>query len=569
MPRRVDFASQRDFTGGLNLARDAFVLPPEATPDCLNVDLDGRGGFYLRRGVAPWINEALPASIVSLMQYTTTTGTAQLLVGTSGNTVYRWDGADWDDIFTGIAGPYRSATYKDRCYIVSDGNATRRWDGSTVQTMMDPDPSEYNDNIAAPTVPPLNGKFPKAACITTYQNVVMVGNVTEGSTNYPCRVRWSHPGFPEDWFSYHYIDIEPEDGDEITALVPMQDRLIVFKHNSVHAIYGSPPEDFGVTPIARDVGAASQEAVVTTDVGVFFWHESTGLHHLSSDPTKGTSTRWVWEPLWPAIEDGRVSVDHTDKVQVGWLNRRVWVSVPWELSTTRNRTFVFDPFIGKKQSGAWTVYDLPLGPFLAFSPPGDLATPLAANTDTDFVLEVEQFDQFYDNNGELYDPPTTYSNDYLLLEDGDVLLMENEDTFQIESDPEPTLERPIVSYYLTPWQDAGEPIIKKRWKRPEVVVLLDTDSRVVVQAYRNYNSTFAYKHFIITTSAQGGGAQWDDATWDVSEWAKEEGDHLGIKRGSPLGNANSVALKFQGPTDKRFWRLDALSFKWIAKRLRN
>jgi hypothetical protein len=563
VPRRVEFKSQRDFTAGLHLDRDPFVIPKEGTPDCLNVDLDGRGGFYLRRGVDTFRDEELPAAAHSLLPFTTTAGTSEVVVG-AGTSLYRWNGSTWASIFSGRTGPYRSIVFKDRMYVVFGDDTTYRWNGSTATTLSDPAPSNFNDDLTSPTVPPANGRFPKAYCVATYQNSVMVGNVVEGSTQFPCRVRWSHPGFPEDWVSFAYADIEPEDGDEITALVPMQDRLIVFKHNSIHAVYGTPSQDgtaigdFQITPIARDVGAVSQEAVVTTDVGIFFWHESTGLHHLTSDPTKGTTTTWVWEPLWPAIEDGRIN--DLDDVMVGWINRRAWVSVKWEGSSTRNRTFVFDPFVGKK--GGWTAYDLALGPYLAFTPPQDEAIYLATHTRSHFLLELDQYQQYFDKTGEWVEDVVTE----LLTEDGDELLLEDGG---ILGATEGSDEVPIDCYFLTVWQDAGEPIIKKRWKRPEVVLLSGQDSTVTVSAYRDYDSTHAFKTFHLTTDADDGAAQWDEAEWDEAIWERETGDLLAIKRGSPLGNANAVALKFTGPQNKKPFRIDALTMKYVPRRVRN
>jgi len=531
MPRRVDYETQKDFTGGLYLDADAFVLPPNATPDCLNVDIDGRGGFYLRRGVKQYKSVALGAAVHSILPYTLSTGTSQVVVG-AGTGLYKWTGAAWSAIFSGagFVGPYRSATFKDRLYVCSGNNSVQRWDGTTNTAVPDSaGVGGYNDNIAAPTAVASTGHFPKAEVLATYQNVVFAANITEDTTAYPCRIRWSHPGYAEDWMSYHYIDIEPEDGDEITALVPMQDRLIVFKHNSIHAIYGNPPESFTVTPIARDVGATSQEAVAPTDLGVYFWHESTGLHQLVSDPQKGTRTTWVWEPLWPAIVDGSISAGNLDAVQVGWLNRRIWVGVPWESGTSRDRTFVFDPFIGKK--GAWTAYDLAVGPFLNFTPPSGAATPIAASTSSNFLVTVDTFDQFYDDIGA-----------------GAVH---------------------IDSHYMTRWHDAGEAIIKKRWKRPEAVILGGQASTLVVSAYRDYDPTFAFKTFNVVTAADGTAPVWDTAVFDTAVWGREGGDIAELKRGSPLGNARSVALKFTGPSTNVNWRVDALTFKWVAKRVRN
>jgi hypothetical protein len=207
----------------------------------------------------------------------------------------------------------------------------------------------------------------------------------------------------------------------------------------------------------------------------------------------------------------------------------VWVSVPWESGSTRDRTFVFDPHVGKK--GAWTAYDLAVGPFLNFTPPSGASTPIAASTATNFLLTVDVFDKFFDDLG--------------------------------------GADLHIDSHYMTRWHDIGEPIVKKRWKRPEAVVLGGQDATLVVSAYRDYDPTFAYKTFLVSTESDGTQAVWDTAVWDGAVWGREGGDVAELKRGSPLGNARSVALKFTGPSTNVNWRVDALTFKWVAKRVRN
>ena len=53
-PKRTQLYTLRDFTGGLNLVSDTFRLAENEYPDLLNVDIDRRGGFQVRRGVTPF-----------------------------------------------------------------------------------------------------------------------------------------------------------------------------------------------------------------------------------------------------------------------------------------------------------------------------------------------------------------------------------------------------------------------------------------------------------------------------------------------------------------------------------
>lgn len=524
MPRRVDYRTQVDFTGGLNLSRNSAHLEETETPDCLNMDMDPRGGFTLRKGVDPYLT-ALPGVSHSVLPYVTSTGIARVLVGV-GTGLYGHDGTSWVPIWTGgPGGPYRSVTFKDRIYVVSGNSAVRRWDGTSSVTLTDPAVAGWNDNIASPTPVASTGDFPKAKVVAAFNGSVFAANIVEGSTSFPCRVRWSHPLFPEDWFSYQYVDIEPEDGDEITALVPLGDRLIVFKRNSIHAIYGTPPESISVAPISRELGAPSQEAVAGSDLGVMFWHESSGAHMLNPD----AELKWLGERLYAVIEDGRISAGRLGEACVGWLNRRLWVSVPFEGSTVRNHVFVYDPFASKK--GAWTQYDLSVGPFLNFTPPGSVALPLAAHSTASQVLELEVFDKPTDDIG--------------------------------------AGETHIAAHYVTRWWDNGAQVVKKRWKRPEVLLLGGQETEIVVDVFRDWDLSAVRKTFKLQTTLDGEEAVWDQSDWDEAAWADEGGDRGELERGSPLGNAKAVALRFTGPTTDSRWRVDALTMKWISRRVRN
>ena len=44
-----------------------------------------------------------------------------------------------------------------------------------------------------------------------------------------------------------------ERGDVITGLVPLADRLLIFKNNSVHALYGFDSDSFQLTALSREM----------------------------------------------------------------------------------------------------------------------------------------------------------------------------------------------------------------------------------------------------------------------------------------------------------------------------
>lgn len=541
----VRLANFNDFTGGLNLRRDAFLLAPNESPDLMNVDIDARGGFRQRRGTVPLSNTAFANEVTNLWEFNPRSAGSQLMAHSSGQVHYSTGGAFTS---TGInrGGTVRAASFADRCYLANGASNNVRWNGSSYTVLG----TSWSNDLAAPT----GGGHPWAECIASHVGSLWLANTVENGTAYPNRVRWSHPNKPEDFRSKDFIDVDPGvDGDEITALVPHTDHLIVFKRNSVHAIYGYNHETFQVVPKSQTVGAISQEAVVATEGGVFFWSWPQGVFGYDNN-----GVHWLFEPLFPAIENGDISSGAGTKVQLGWGNRRLWVSVPWQGSATRSRTFVYDPTLG--DAGAWTQYDLPLGPYLEWSPPGARSHFVAAQTATKTVIELD--------------------------------LLTDSDNFT-------GTDLTIASRLRTGWVDLGNPAVTKRWKRPQIVLKGGTSANVYVKVYKDYDPTHFVRQFTVDTTADGAdiavpvidtetgivtGSGWDSALWDTATWGRGTTGGGGtipdrggaeslrrneIHRGSPLGTAKAIALEFIGPTTEAAWGVDSLTFKYKPRKVRS
>lgn len=379
MPRSVKLLSTSSFSPGLRLDVDAFQLRDGETSDCLNVDLDVRGGIAQRRAVTAMNTSSAPftSAIHSLFTFAKTDGTEQVLAG-SGKYTYYSTGTNFTSIGTTwtSSNRQRACAFRDALYIQNGVDAPRKWTGSSVSNLA----QTFNDNLASPN----DGDMPIAKTICAWQGYVWVANTYESATAYGSRVRFSHPNRAEDWRTDDYIDVNVgEDGDEITALVPLADRLLVFKRHSVHVITGYDPDTFSTNFVAA-VGAVSQEAVASTEYGVYFFSWPEGLHFLGE---RGVS--YQFDALYPAIRDGDIPDAYNAEITVGWLNRRVWVNVPWGASTKNARSFVLTP--GKQ--GGWTQYDTPFGPMVEwrrFSSESHGLAAVAGGLDNPRVVRVDQ-----------------------------------------------------------------------------------------------------------------------------------------------------------------------------------
>lgn len=545
-PKRTQLHSLRDFTGGLNLVSDTFRLAENESPDLLNVDLDRRGGFQVRRGVYPYSASSTTGTPNAIWNYNQAgTNYAMFQVGTkvkygtgtAWNSLTRLVGSVvWDDLGTADGSDVCPVTFNNICYWARGDRNVVKWDGSANATVLT---SNFND-----TTTPTSGNIPRADHMAVHSGYLWVAGTWESGTHYPNRVRWSwantFDNSGENWRSQDYIDIDDgKDSDSITAIIPFGDQLIVFKRDSVYAVYGYSAESFSVVNISNVVGAVSHSAAMATPFGLFFFDHQVGLNVYN-----GSGIKWIFEQIWPAMRDGSIPTSLIDNVEIGFVENRLWVSVPWAdlPDTPRGATFVLDPHL-KQGGSSWTKYDLQTGPF-AKGHRSDTYLAYIYGSNKIFRLDVQ--DQYYDYVGAT--PSVT----------------------------------PIYAYYRTKWIDLGEPAVKKRWRRTEALMQVDQAYDLPVVSYSNYDPSVAVKNFIFRSSANGtsvGTDVWDDpdAKWDSATWART-GNYGYVDRGANLGVARAVSLKVGGevlsiadpaiPQAPVFWGVDALILKFVPRRVR-
>lgn len=519
MPRQVKLEASSDFRPGLNLRADAFQLLPGESPDLLNVDVDPRGGFRLRHGVTPINSTLLTADATEIWTYANGASVDQILVRDA-TRVSSSTGGNFTTQKTYGSAPatIRAATMNNKNYWVAGDVAVVKWDGTTASDLA----ATFNDDFTAPD----DGDMPRAKLIAVWNNHCWVANTIESSTAHPNRIRFSHPNRAEDWRTDDWIDISVgQDGDEITALVPAGDRLLIFKRQSVHAIFGYDFSSFNVVPLVQTTGATRQEAVTVSDDGVVYWFNwPSGV--FSYD---GKSVKWEFERLIPLIQDGTIPAEYQAKIACGWLDHRLWVSVPEDAATVNSASYVFDPSLGKQ--GGWVKYDLALHAMREWKRDDSDAVQLGCGVGNKLVLNLITA-LYQDNFGSNVD---------------------------------------IVCRYRTHWFDGGSSVFKKRWRRPEFVLEGDADTVTDVEVFYDYDPSSVRKYFQLETTRPMGTGEWDVHDWDEFSWAQSPQKSKEIDRGGILGRARSVQLKFApnlSVNPSREWGVSSIGLKYVPKRLR-
>ena len=184
-----------------------------------------------------------------------------------------------------------------------------------------------------------------------FHNYLFVAGVTAT----PNRLLWSNLGVPTTFTSSDFIDVNANDGDEITGLAAFNDELFVFKRNTIWSISGWSGATFGATTIAGQntnsriygYGTPSHQSIVATGKNLYYLSFAGGVPHFRD---LGITV------FAKTIDQGIVSYDienvmnGLNKSQLSkcagiYDGKKIRWAVPDGASTTNNLVLAFRPDI--------------------------------------------------------------------------------------------------------------------------------------------------------------------------------------------------------------------------------
>jgi hypothetical protein len=335
--------------GGLNVTTDGQEVGA-AMVDGLNVDLSTPGQIRTRPGHGTVAQAS--ADYHALYPFYGSSATPQIILGAAGNQLLAYDPAgtlltsktltatatETSMVAQGIGGS--TATTAKRVYIATNGETKlQRFDGSKV--------------FAATTV-----DTGRVLASQSPDNRLVIG----GYQSFGERVAFSDPGAPETFGANNYVDLDPGDGERITAMGTFGNLLFVFKRNTYYVFHGNSVDGsgnpiFNFREVDTGVGCISPQGVTTGPDGLYFVH-LTGVYR-----TTGGAPVLVSGALNPLFNLGAVSpyysgstlsiaeVGNTPTV-LAMGNRKLYLSA-YDSNVAAYRTFVYDFTVD-----AWTVWDI-------------------------------------------------------------------------------------------------------------------------------------------------------------------------------------------------------------------
>ena len=523
-----------DFTGGLNLRADQFLLSKNESPDMLNVEIDPRGGVF-SRGAMQRLNATAVTGTWAPDKLHAFYGAVPTVMLANSTKVYRSTGASFstlefssgNDIATTNAHGASFGNWGDTLYISTGASGTAGYKWKTTDT--------YATALTAsgPTwqayVSPVGGFMPKAEHNIVHANKMFVANTVEDGVAYPDRLRWSHEGLPEDWLESDFIDFKGG-GSGINGLAVVQGQLVIFKTNAIYLLIGTDSDNFSVVELSTTLGCSSRNSIATAEQGVFFYSTPEGLFYYN-----GAVVEDIFDPLRPLVDDRKLSAASTEPYSVSYVGRRIWLALPTDpdqATTVPTFNYVFDPSIGRR------------GAYMQF-----------ATHDGVGLIGGINFTDSNNDNFRLFIHPTEA---YILKVD---LYRETKDNIT------GTLTG-FESYYRTGWIDGKTYAQKKMFRRPDIAFKqVKIAGTVSIKVFHNYEETVdsERKTFNVALGAGGDGMRWGTGVWGVGQWGLPP-EGVEVINGSNLGFCRSVQMLFTGPVSAD-WGFDSIAIKYNNRKM--
>jgi hypothetical protein len=505
-----------NFSGGLNNHESRQNLLPTETPDCQDVVFNNRGGFSSRRGYGTTtVQSALNGGYIG-GQFSA--GTDVLWGINNAGALWTWDGSTYTNVTTASPADasrvVNGVSWDDRLYFanwLNSGNLLMRfWNGTAFTTLT----NTPNNNYTAPT----QANAPLARLIAKHSGHMWWADTVESGTRFRSRVRFSHPLQPRDFATADFFDLDPDDqSDNITALVPFKDHILVFKRRSVYAIYGYDRSTFQPERLAGASGVSCQGAV-TQNAGVVYWWSIDGNVYAYN----GRGVVPIGDRITGILNEGIVAVG-CDTTRCMWAEDQLWVSLR---KTDLTRVlFVYDPSVG--ENGAWTRFSY--APTSMFWWKRSTGAPVVF-----FTLLAE---------GMLFD----LSN------------------LTKPMDTKNGVDTPVDAYYKTAWFTAKDTALKKRWRRPTVAVAAEDDCMLNVDVYHDFNESSINRTLLLPIQSSTGGMVWGD-DWG-SIWGGDDPVYEFDRLSSP-GRSNAIQFKFRVTDVASRWWVDSFALPYFEKNYR-
>lgn len=268
-----------NFSGGMNSQASAMLLDENECELAVNIELNEIGALTKRPGYVTFDVPAADSEVRSIWSYEGT-----VYVYLQNGTIYKRgnENSGWEldfDFDSFLPQRVRFANFVDRVFAVHDG-ATE----DMISTDGDGWDSTWSLNRRARYIAVYQARLYAASGIFD-RSRVWFSSLPDPSNQ---SIEWDITPTLEDDNDAGWFEVNPGDGDEITALENNGNRLLIFKNRALYRW------NFGQIEPDRliGVGTSSQESVKTNfDVGATFFANQNGIYTYTGERPRLISRR--------------------------------------------------------------------------------------------------------------------------------------------------------------------------------------------------------------------------------------------------------------------------------------
>lgn len=311
------------FASGINRKASPLLARTDEAHTVRNARLDKVGALKKRKGYRR-VGNVPDTNPVRWLYPFYRVGASPLrqLLRISGNQFYRLDEATgtWINATGAITIDATripdSDTYANLVLIVNAASVPLRWDGTTLAN--------------------LGGSPPTGTAIAVFKDRVYIASQNT--------VRWSDVGNPESWPAFQVKNVGLNDGDEITALRPFFNSLLIFKRNSVWQYdVDEDNQPLSLRPLAYGIGTESWRTVWIVN-GVLHFASRRGIYQFAGRSPEKVSYR---------VEDLFENITGPENF-VGWENGDIYHVFLGNVDGRTNLVLLYDTVLD------YFAYDDPL-----------------------------------------------------------------------------------------------------------------------------------------------------------------------------------------------------------------
>ena len=234
-------------SGGLNSTSGPLNVQENESSDLQNIDFNKFGSILKRNGYASAGTATLNKAIDGLHWFEFASGgtSGRMAVGVAGGSMFV---SALAGVWTGVS---NGVTISSAYHCDFENWLNRVWVTTGTNT-----PFYYAGSGSCNTANVPTGVL-RPKYVRQFNNYLFYGNVAIGGTDMPSRIYWS--GLKTDTFaSDQFIEVSKDDGQAITGLKVLGDRLVVYKERSIYNVYFTGDADI---PFIMPGGGKSNSSV--------------------------------------------------------------------------------------------------------------------------------------------------------------------------------------------------------------------------------------------------------------------------------------------------------------------